>query len=499
MRCQLGDNQEILEEVEARKTGEGPATDPPLAGPGSISPAPEDGGGLVSCVSSTDAAAGEDAPPQSRQVPGEVVKVYRSNYTSSREVVKTYIQPRRMPGRAAEAPPKSQLTLPEIDQLREMVANTRPVQKKPQKRSRKGLWIFLGCVLVLLVLTGTAVYLSSDVPDEEDPGVRTEEDYTAAVSIETYPFGEGATMDLQRRHGQELTIQEVYQTVNPAVVTVMAQLDYGMSVGTGVIFREDGYLFTNYHVVAGSDACDVTLASGKTYEAKYVGGDSDNDIAVLKVNAEGLPTAEMGDSDALTVGDTVYAIGNPLGVELRGTLTDGIVSAINRDVRVEGRTMTLIQTNAALNEGNSGGPLINVYGQVVGINTIKMMSFTSSVEGLGFALPMATVERMVNNILECGKVRPEPLLGVSVLRESTTLPDGTEGVEVLSVAPDSPAEKAGLQVGDVIVSAAGRSAAGQQALLRIRRQFDVGDEMPVTVWRDGAYLEFTLVLDQAAE
>lgn len=499
MRYQLGDNQEILEEVEARKTGEGPAQEPPQAGPGSISPAPEDGGGPALCADPTDAAAGEDAPPQSRQVPGEVVKVYRSNYTSSREVVKTYIQPRRMPGRAAEAPPKSQLTLPEIDQLREMVANTRPVQKKPQKRSRKGLWIFLGCVLVLLVLTGTAVYLSSDVPDEEDPGVRTEEDYTAAVSIETYPFGEGATMDLQRGHGQELTIQEVYQTVNPAVVTVMAQLDYGMSVGTGVIFREDGYLFTNYHVVAGSDACDVTLASGKTYEAKYVGGDSDNDIAVLKVNAEGLPTAEMGDSDALTVGDTVYAIGNPLGVELRGTLTDGIVSAINRDVRVEGRTMTLIQTNAALNEGNSGGPLINVYGQVVGINTIKMMSFTSSVEGLGFALPMATVERMVNNILECGKVRPEPLLGVSVLRESTTLPDGTEGVEVLSVAPDSPAEKAGLQVGDVIVSAAGRSAAGQQALLRIRRQFDVGDEMPVTVWRDGVYLEFTLVLDQAAE
>ena len=279
----------------------------------------------------------------------------------------------------------------------------------------------------------------------------------------------------------------------------MAQLDYGASVGTGVIFRQDGYVLTNYHVVAGSDDCNVTLASGKTYEAKYVGGDSGNDVAVLKLNATGLPAAVMGDSDSLTVGDTVYAIGNPLGVELRGTLTDGIVSAINRDVEVQGRTMTLIQTNAALNEGNSGGPLINVYGQVVGVNTIKMMSFTSNVEGLGFALPMRSVQKMVNDILAYGEVLPEPRLGVTVYDLPKELPDGSRGVEVQDVSAGSAADIAGVKAGDVIVSAAGQSVSERHSLLSVRRQFRIGDDLPMTIWRDGEYLDVVLHLDEAFE
>jgi len=136
-------------------------------------------------------------------------------------------------------------------------------------------------------------------------------------------------------------------------------------------------------------------------------GDEKNDLAVLKVDGTDLPAAQFGDSDLLVVGDPVYAIGNPLGVELRGTLTDGIVSAINRDVQVDGRTMTLIQTNAALNSGNSGGPLINQYGQVVGINVIKMSSRYSNVEGLGFAIPSASIQRIVNDLLTYGEVKPD--------------------------------------------------------------------------------------------
>ena len=218
--------------------------------------------------------------------------------------------------------------------------------------------------------------------DYENP----EESASQEITIPTYPYGEGASLTVEKSHGEALSTQEIYRRLNPSVVTVMAQMEDGMSVGTGVIFTEDGYILTNYHVLEGGSSCTVTLSNDRTYEALYVAGDADNDLAVLKVDLTGLPAAEFGSSDELVVGDPVYAIGNPLGVELRGTLTDGIVSAINRDVWVEGRSMSLIQTNAALNTGNSGGPLINAYGQVVGINTIKMTSSYSNVEGLPFPL-----------------------------------------------------------------------------------------------------------------
>ena len=213
----------------------------------------------------------------------------------------------------------------------------------------------------------------------------------------------------------------------------MVQLDDSVSVGTGVIFRADGYILTNYHVLAGGRDCTVAMDTGRTYEARYVAGDERNDLAVLKVELTGLPAATFGDSDQLVVGDKVYAIGNPLGVELRGTLTDGIVSAINRDVQVDGRTMTLVQTNAALNSGNSGGPLINACGQVVGINTIKMSSDYSNVEGLGFAIPSASIRRLVNDLLTYGEVRPEPSFGVTVLQTGTRLEDDIWGLQVLEV------------------------------------------------------------------
>ena len=211
----------------------------------------------------------------------------------------------------------------------------------------------------------------------------------------------------------------------------------------------------------------------------------------------GLPAARFGDSEKLTVGDKVYAIGNPLGYELRGTLTDGIVSAINRDVWVDGRTMTLIQTNAALNSGNSGGPLINEYGQVVGINTIKMSSSYSNIEGLGFAIPSSAIRRLVNDLLTSGQVQPEPVLGVTVMSLGTQLGEELWGVEVQSVTPGSAAEQAGVQVGDFVVAAGGIDVVASRDLLRARRQYHVGDEMPMTLWRDGTLVEVTLVLEQA--
>jgi serine protease Do len=212
-----------------------------------------------------------------------------------------------------------------------------------------------------------------------------------------------------------------------------------------------------------------------------------------------LPAAELGNSDALTVGDKVYAIGNPLGVELRGTFTDGIVSAINRNVWVDGRTMTLVQTNAALNSGNSGGPLINSFGQVVGINTIKMDSSLTNVEGLGFAIPTSSVVSIVNELLTYGELRPEPRLGITVSQAGETLPDGTVGILVQSVTPESAGDLAGVREGDYIVAADGDAVTSSADLLRVRRRFRVGDTMDLTLWRDGETLTVTLELLDAVE
>ena len=439
-----------------------------------------------------ESAAAEPPVPAEDEPPREVVEYYPP-IQPPKEVVLTYVQTRRLPGR-----PERRRQEPGVQPANWSLDPPKPEKKK----ARRGLWVFAACFAAALALTLGAFYLGGGFTHAEDPPSAPEEtrsDWdTKPVSIPTYPYGKGARMEVAVGHGAELTVQEVYRLVNPAVVTVVAQLDRAASVGTGVIFRSDGYILTNYHVVAGSDACSIGLASGGTYEAKYVGGDSANDVAVLKVEADGLPAAQMGDSDTLSVGDTVYAIGNPLGVELRGTLTDGIVSAINRDVEVQGRTMTLIQTNAALNEGNSGGPLIDVYGQVVGVNTIKMMSLTSNIEGLGFALPMQSVSKLVNDILEYGEIQPEPRLGVTVYDLPKALPDGTSGVEVQSVSAGSAADRAGVKAGDVIVSAGGQSVAGgRHALLSVRRQYRVGDDLPMRIWRDGEYLDVTLHLHEA--
>jgi S1-C subfamily serine protease len=230
------------------------------------------------------------------------------------------------------------------------------------------------------------------------------------------------------------------------------------------------------------------------YEARVVGYDEDADLAVLKVEAEGLPAAAFGVSDDLQVGDPVYAIGNPLGVELRNTLTDGIVSAINRDVDVDGVKMTLIQTTAALNSGNSGGPLINQYGQVIGINTIKMMSEYDTIEGLGFAIPSSLALRWVNELIEFGKIQPQPVLGVTINRIPEAMPDGRSGLLIDDVTPGLSADRAGILPGDYLTAFCGQDIVSYQQLLNLRRDLRVGDVVPVQVWRDGAYEEFTMLM-----
>ena len=409
------------------------------------------------------------------ELPGEVVETYRQ--PDPREVVEVYTRP--LPG--VYLPKRQESPLP------------------AKRKKRKGLWIFMGCLCVALVLAVAAFVLSraqNRAHDrdrfEEYYGEIFEELEPKEVTIPTWPTGRGVELTVLREHGEPLTAQEIYRLVNPSVVQVMVEVGNKMSLGTGVIFTEDGYILTNYHVVEGGSDCYIALDTGKSYQASYVAGDPVSDLAVLKVDGRGLPAAEFGESDLLT-------IGNPLGYELWGTMTDGIVSAVDRDVQVDGRTMTLIQTNAALNSGNSGGPLINEYGQVVGLNVIKMSSSYFSIEGLGFAIPSATMDRVVDDLLATGEPQPQPVLGLSVRLEATQLSDRSQGLEVVEITPGGAADRAGVQVGDYVLSAAGHPLETSEDLLWIRRQKRLGDELDMTLWRDGEIVEVTLSLQESME
>ena len=337
---------------------------------------------------------------------------------------------------------------------------------------------------------------------EAEAEAEAEADPTLA---ETYPR-EKTTVDLQQtpdgdsREG-EMSLQEIYETNIPAVVSISAATGSGSSTGTGVVLSANGYLVTNYHVIRQALAINVTLTDERELRATLVGEDPVSDLAVLRVDAEDLTPAQFGDSDGVRVGDSVVAIGDPLGVELRGTMTDGIVSAISRDVQVDGRVMNLIQTNAALNSGNSGGPLINRFGQVIGINTMKIGTFadSSGVEGLGFAIPSASVKEIVNQLLSQGYVSGRPWLGIEVESFSTfyqrfyRVP---KGVYVTDVQAGSPAEAADLRIGDIILAADGSAVTDMDALNTQLYTHAPGDSMTFSVYRNGRQGEVTVTLEE---
>ncbi|MDE7262179.1 MAG: trypsin-like peptidase domain-containing protein, partial [Oscillospiraceae bacterium] len=389
-----------------------------------------------------------------------------------------------------------------------------------QKKSHWGVRLYVGVsLLVILICLGVGIwYITQNGlhPQASTPPGRDEispwgDDYhyyredeepeDKTISIPAYPTGGDARLTLSTAADlPRLTPKEVYDLVTPSVVTVLGQqpLANSMSVGTGIIFSSDGYILTNCHVIAGCSRCRVWITNSygidAEYEAKAVSYDEDMDLAVLKIEGEDLPAASFGISDDLQVGDPAYAIGNPLGVDLRGTLTSGIVSAINRDVDVDGVTMTLLQTDAALNSGNSGGPLINQYGQVVGINTIKMMSQYDTIEGLGFAIPSSLAVRWVNELIEFGELQPQPVLGVTIDKIPELLPDGALGLRIESVTPGLTGDRAGVREGDYVVTFNGQTVTSVDQILAIRRDLYVGDEVPIRIFREGEYLELIMLM-----
>lgn len=377
----------------------------------------------------------------------------------------------------------------------------------PKKHSRKGLWIFLA-VMAVLVMAAVAAAL---IAGPEDGGT-ADDDHDASSIVDIFdkdiPTIDRVEGDPELRffctaaEGEALTAQEVYAAVNPSVVMVAVAIDEEKaSIGTGVILTEDGYVVTNAHVIAGGLSAWVALDTGEVLDAELVGFDSNEDLALLKlVDGQGLPAARLGDSDVCVVGDQVYAIGNPLGVELRGTLTNGLISAIDRQVTMEGRVMTMLQTTAALNNGNSGGPLINDQGQVIGINTMKMSggkTATATVEGLGFAVPTRRVVAVINDIMATGAFHGIPSLGIYVGQEMQA--DGAYQLVIYDVTEDYGAAEAGLLPGDVILAADGTEVHETWELLDLRGRHIVGESMVLTVQRGDQVFDADVTLYAAEE
>ena len=380
--------------------------------------------------------------------------------------------------------------------------------RRKKDRSERGaatllavLSLLLGGTAVLLALRAQPVALEALLPGtvQGQPGVgHPSVELMPAPELRRAPNGDGTVLTLAERPAEAaMSFQDIYKKVSPSVVFIRAATGQGISQGTGVVMSADGYIITNAHVIEGSFRADVVLEDGGQYEALLVGSDAATDLAVLKIDAQGLTPAEFGDSDQMEVGDVVVAIGNPMGEELRGTMTDGILSAINRDMEVEGRQMTLLQTTAALNTGNSGGALINDMGQVIGITNMKLMAYNSTVEGLGFAIPSRTAKTVVDDLIGYGVVKGRPMLGITVrplTAEERTGRSLDHGLWVEQVEEKSDAWTQGIRTGDVLLSANGVELSVNDDLLELKNALAVGETIQFCLWREGETLDITVEL-----
>ena len=319
-----------------------------------------------------------------------------------------------------------------------------------------------------------------------------------------------ATVNVKKVDGQTLmSPAEVYaSTVNSVVsincsavsTNIFGQQTESASSGSGFIYTADGYIVTNQHVVANASSINVTLYNGDTYPATLVGSDSDYDVAVLKIDAKDLPAVTLGSSTDVNVGDTVMAIGNPLG-ELTFSMSQGIVSCVNRAINVEGTPFNMIQVDASINPGNSGGPLMNLYGEVVGIVSAKYSSYANTtVEGLGFAIPINDVQSIIKDIIENGSVGNKAYMAITAGTMTQQMAaqykiNATEGVFVYSVEDGSAGDKAGLKLGDVITKLNDTQITSMEDLSAAKKGFKAGDTVTLTVLRDGKEITTQLTFD----
>ena len=314
------------------------------------------------------------------------------------------------------------------------------------------------------------------------------------------------TTDVQTNQvsaGEEMSVSQIYNTYSGSVVSIQVSTDTAVGAGTGFVITEDGYIVTCYHVIDGANEIAVTFSDSTSYEATLVGGDADNDIAVLKIDATGLTPVVLGDSSQLQVGDTVTTIGNALGT-LANTTTTGVVSALDRAIEMsDGSVINVLQTDCTVNSGNSGGPLFNAYGEVIGIVNAKYSSSgyssSASIEGIGFAIPYADVQSKITDLMEYGYITGKPSLGITVSTVSALDAQRYNmvvGAYVNSVTAGSCAETAGLQAGDIITGVNGTEITTYEELVNAKNECSAGDQMTLDVWRDGETFSTTVTLDE---
>ena len=386
-----------------------------------------------------------------------------------------------------------------------------PVKRKKKRRGLRTFLIILVCVVLAAALVAGAYFgiiyaaehftqtpepgpasSSAPAPDASQPGLPGLPG--AAWSPELFPWGApdpNTTIFLSEADGKALTPQEIYDSVLPSVVSVNADQGDGYTSGSGVILTADGYIVTNYHVIKGGVRLFVTLLSTeKEYEAKLIGYDEEFDIAVLKIRAQGLAPAVLADSDKLRVGDAVYAIGNPLGY-LYGTMTDGIVSSLARQIEIDGNNMTLIQTSVPLNSGNSGGALVDSCGRVTGITVAKItgMSGDAVVEGIGLVIPITDALPFLNHIIHTGHSY-RPNLGILCYEAEV---NGQRGICVQETTEGSPAHGV-LFPNDLIIAVNGIPTPKLNDLTRILYRSGVGTEVTLTVVRGIREMDLTITL-----
>ena len=386
-------------------------------------------------------------------------------------------------------------------------------KKRPGRFTKRAIALLLACVVVggAAGVGGAAVYHNITQPD------------TVVYQ------GERPTVDVDTvansNDGQPMTPEQLYAanlascvgiTVN-TTVNIFGQTTTSAASGSGFVLTQDGYIVTNYHVIEdavndSSVSIEVSFANGDRYTATLVGGEQDNDVAVLKIDATGLQPVTLGDSDQLVVGESVYTIGNPLG-ELTYSLSNGLVSALDRLIttsstnangQTETTTLNVLQTNCDINPGNSGGPLFDSYGNVVGIVTAKYTQTSSGVsaEGLGFALPINDVKEIINDLIEHGYVTGKPYLGIQVRNVSSEAQAYgiSAGAAVVSVAEGSCAQEAGLQVNDIIIAIDDTAIDSSSALTAaLSSNYKAGDTVTLTVVRSQQQVQLTVTLDEQNE
>ncbi len=348
--------------------------------------------------------------------------------------------------------------------------------------------------------------------------------FGGAALARSVGVGGGTAIHQSDRTVQEVTVKkvtgqtlmtpaEVYASTVGSVVSIncsavstniFGQRVESASSGSGFVITQDGYIVTNHHVVASASSVKVTMYDGKEYSAAVVGSDSDYDVAVLKVETTGLQPVTLGNSADVNVGDTVLAIGNPLG-ELTFSMSQGIVSCCDRAINVSGTPFNMIQVDASINPGNSGGPLMNLYGEVVGIVSAKYSSYSNTaVEGLGFAIPIGDVQAVITDIMENGQITSKPSMGITagtMTRQMATQYqiDKDNGVFVYSVDKGGAGEKAGLRMGDVITKVDSTEITSMEDLTAAKKGRRAGDTVTVTYYRDGQNYSTELTFDAKTE